>query len=102
MSQVCSELGIADHVLQKKSAAIAATVGWLGNKLKPELPAGWIAYISETYPNGPFAAAATVGEDTLVLDDHHRDPDALGLYAHWSPMVNVLFGKFFCTENTPK
>jgi hypothetical protein len=69
MSQVRVAVGIADHVWQEKRAAIAVTVGALGDKFKPELRAGWLAYIRETYPDGPAAPAATVGEKTLVLGD---------------------------------
>ncbi len=69
MSQVCVELGIADHVWQEKRAAIAATVDALVDRFKPELRTGWLAYIRETYSDGPVVPAATVGEETLVLDD---------------------------------
>ncbi len=67
--QVCIDLRIADHVWQKKQAAIAATIDQLGDKFKPELCAGWLSYISETYPDGPAVASEIVGEDALVLDD---------------------------------
>jgi len=69
MSQVRVELGIADHVWQDKRAAIAGTIDALGDRFKPELRTGWLAYIRETYSDGPVAPAATVGEETLVLDD---------------------------------
>ncbi len=55
----------------------AATVDALGDGFKPKLRAWWIAYIRETYPDGPAAPAATVGEETLVLGDWVID--ALGL-----------------------
>ncbi len=61
---------------------MAVTDHVLGDKIKPELPAGWLVYIHKTYPNGHFTAltaAVTVGEDTLVLGDHHRALDALCL-----------------------
>ena len=67
--QVRIDLGIADHVWQEKRAAIAATIDQLGDKFKPELHAGWLAYIRKTYPDGPAAASDIVGEDVLVLDD---------------------------------
>ena len=54
MLQVCIDLGIANHVWQEKRAAIAATIDLLGDKFKPELRAGWLAYIRETYPDGPI------------------------------------------------
>jgi hypothetical protein len=41
----------------------------LGDKFKPELCAGWLEYISKTYLGGAVAAAASMGEDTLVLSD---------------------------------
>ncbi len=61
------DLGLADNVWQEKGAAIVATVDSLGDKLKPELCAGWLAYIRETYQDGAGAAAAapSVGEDTF-------------------------------------
>ncbi len=77
MSQVRVAVWIAYHVWQEKRAAIAATVDALGDKFKPELRAGWLAYIRKTYPDGPAAPAATVGEETLVLGDWVLD--ALGL-----------------------
>jgi hypothetical protein len=63
MSQVHVELGIADHVWQEKRATIAATVqvDALGDRFKAELRPGWLAYIRETYPNGPVAQAANCG-----------------------------------------
>ena len=67
--QVCIDLGIAYHVWQKKRAVIAATIDQLGDRFKPELRAGWLAYIGENYPDGPAAASDIVGEDALVLDD---------------------------------
>jgi hypothetical protein len=69
MSQVRVEIRIADHVWQKKHAAIAATVDALGDRFKAELSAAWLAFIRETYPDGPVAPAATVGEETLFLVD---------------------------------
>ncbi len=99
MSLVRVELGIANHVWQEKHAAIAATFDALGDRFKAELRAGWLAYIRETYPNGPVAPAATVGEETLVLGDWVLD--ALGLYAHWSPVMNVLISKFYAMNTHP-
>ncbi len=69
ISQIQVELGIADHVWQVKRAAIVWTIDALGDRFKPELLAGWLVYIRKTYSNGPVAPAATVGEETLVLDD---------------------------------
>ena len=69
ISLVQVELGIADHVWQEKRAAIAETVDALGDRFKPELRTGWLAYIRETYSDWPVAPDATVGEETLVLDD---------------------------------
>ena len=69
ISQVQVKLGIADHVWQEKRAAIAGTIDALGDRFKPELRTGWLAYIRETYPDGPVAPDATVGEETLVLGD---------------------------------
>ena len=67
--QVRIDLGIADHVWQEKRAAIAATIDQLGDRFKPELRAGSLAYICKTYPDGPAVASDIVGEDAFVLDD---------------------------------
>jgi hypothetical protein len=67
--QVRIELGIADHVWQEKRAAIAASVDGLGDKFKPELLAAWLAYIRETYPDGPFAEPDIMGDGTLEIGD---------------------------------
>ena len=48
MLQVRIDLEIANHVWQEKRAAIAVTIDLLGDKFKPELRAGWLAYIRET------------------------------------------------------
>jgi hypothetical protein len=69
ISQVHVELGTADHVWQEKSAAITGTINALGDRFKPQLRTGWLAYIRETYSDSPVAPAATVGGETLVLDD---------------------------------
>ncbi len=71
----------------------------MGDKFKPELRPGWLVYISKTYPDGPAAASDIVGEDALVLDDWV--PDALGVYAHWSPVVDVPIGKFSAMNTHP-
>ncbi len=60
--QVRIELGIPDHVWQEKRSVIAATIDGLGTKFKPELCAAWLAYIRETYPDGPVAEADSMGE----------------------------------------
>ncbi len=54
MSQVRVELGIADHCWKETREGIAATIDALGDRFKAELPAGWLAYIRETYRMGPL------------------------------------------------
>ena len=44
--QVHVDLGIPYHVRQEKRATVAATIDGLGDKFNPELPSGWLAYIS--------------------------------------------------------
>jgi hypothetical protein len=65
------ELGIADQekraaiaasVWQEKRAAIATSIDGLGDKFKPELRVAWLAYIRETYPNGPVAEPDIMGD----------------------------------------
>jgi hypothetical protein len=41
----------------------------LDAKFKPELRAAWLAYIRETYPDGPVAEADCMGEGLLEIDD---------------------------------
>ncbi len=67
--QLRVDLGIADHVWQEKCDAIAMTVSSLGDEFKPAMRAGWLAYISKTYPDGAAAAVDTIGEGTLVIDN---------------------------------
>ncbi len=71
MSQVRVAVGIANHVWQEKHAAIAATVDALGDRSKPELRAGWLGYIRETYPDWPVAPAAFVGEEKFSAMNTH-------------------------------
>jgi hypothetical protein len=68
ISQVCVDLGIADHFWQEKRSTIATTIDGLGDKFKPELRAGWLAYMSETYPDGQVAAADRVRDGLLEVD----------------------------------
>ena len=69
ISQVHVDFGIADHVWQEKRAAIAASIDGLGDKFKPELRAAWLAYIRETYPDGPVVEPDIMGDGTLEIDD---------------------------------
>jgi hypothetical protein len=66
-SKVRVDLGIADHVWQDKRAAISASIDGLGDKFKPELRAAWLAYIRETYPDGPVAEPDIMGDGTLEI-----------------------------------
>ncbi len=99
--KVSIDLGIADHLWQKMLAA--NTVDALGDRFKPELCAGWLTYIRETYPDGAIPAApplvSSVGEDSLVLPDWVID--ALGLNAHWSTVVDVPIGQFSAMNTHP-
>ncbi len=58
-----------EMLITGKPEAMAATVVALGDKFKPKLRAGWLAYIRETYPDGAVEAAQSVGEEPLVLHD---------------------------------
>ncbi len=72
ISQVQVDLGIANHVWQEKSAAIATGINGLGDKFKPKLRAAWLAYIRETHPDGQGA-----------------EPDIMGT-ARWRLMIELL------------
>jgi hypothetical protein len=67
--QVCVDLGITDHLRQEKNLIIVATIDGLGDKFKPELCDAWLAYISETYLDGPVSEADSMGEGLLEIDD---------------------------------
>ena len=66
--QVRMELGIADHIWQDKSAAIAQTVDELGDNFKPAVRAGGMAYIRKAYPNGSASGRIALGQGQLVID----------------------------------
>ncbi len=70
-----------------------------GDMFKPELSTAWLAYIHETYPNGPVAELDIMGGGMLEIDDWV--PDALGLYALWSPVADVQIGKFSAMNKHP-
>jgi hypothetical protein len=56
--------------LAGKRSVIPATIDGLGaKKFIPELRAACLAYIRETYPDGPVAAADIMGDGTLEIDE---------------------------------
>ncbi len=66
--QVSQDLGLADHVWQDKRAAIAKTIDDLGDQFRPAMHAGWLSYISQSFPDDAAPAAGPpVGQGTLVL-----------------------------------
>ena len=67
--QVRADLGIPDHVWQEQRAVIASSIDGLGDRFKPELRAGWLAYIRQNYPDGPVEAPAIIGDGTLEIDE---------------------------------
>jgi hypothetical protein len=69
ISKVRVYLEIADHVWLEKRATIAASIDGLGDKFKPALQSAWLAYIRETYPDGPVAEPDIMGDGTLEIDD---------------------------------
>ena len=101
--QFIIDLEIPDNVWKEKRPVVATSIDGLGDKLKPELHAAWLAYISETYPYGPVAEADIIGDSMLEIDDWVPDAVFL-LYARWSPatVVDVPIGKLFCNEYVPK
>ena len=64
---------------QDKRAAIAQTVGALGDQFRPAMRAGWLAYIKNVYPDGVAFVAQSVGQGTLVVNDED-----------WSQSVHLL------------
>jgi hypothetical protein len=69
ISQVRADLGLADNIWQEQRAVIASTIDELGDRFKPELRAGWLAYIRQNYPDGPVYAQAIIGDGTLEIDE---------------------------------
>ncbi len=96
--QVCVKIRIPHHVWQEKRATIAATIDGLGDKFKHELSAAWLAYIGETYPDGPVEEADIMVDGTLEIDEWV--PDAHSLYAP-PPVVDVHIGKFSAMNMHP-
>ena len=68
ISQVRVDLGIPDHVWTEQRAIIASSIDGLGDRFKPELRAGWLAYIRQNYPDGPVEAPDIMGDGTLEID----------------------------------
>jgi hypothetical protein len=68
-----------NHKLRLAGKALSH-VDALGDKVKSELHAGWLAYICKTFTVGVIVGAALVVEDALVLPDYVVE--VLGLYAH--------------------
>ncbi len=97
--QVCIQLKIPNHIWQEKRSIIAATINGLGAKFKPELREAWLAYNHKTYLDGQIEEADSMGEGLLEIDDWV--PDALGLYIHWSHVVDVLIGTFSAMNTHP-
>ncbi len=91
--QLRVHLGCADHVWQEKHDDIANTGNSLGDGFKPAMRAGWLAYISKTYPDGAAAAVDAIWEGTLVLDDDWVK-HVLGSYAHLSPVFGCKLASF--------
>ena len=58
-----------DHVWQEQRAVIASSIDGLGDRFKPELRAGWLAYIRQNYPDGPVDAQTIIGDGTLEIDE---------------------------------
>ncbi len=69
MSTSESPITSATVVWQEKSTAIAASIDGLSDKFKPELRATWLAYICETYPDGPVEVTDIMGTGMLEIDD---------------------------------
>ena len=69
ISQVRADLGLADNIWQEQRAVIASTIDALGDRFKPELRAGWLEYIRQSYPDGPVDAQAIIGDGTLEIDE---------------------------------
>jgi hypothetical protein len=53
------------------AASIAATVNQLGADFRPELRAGWLAYITKTFAAGQARArqGPSGGRDTQIVDE---------------------------------
>ncbi len=69
--QVCVDLGIADHIWKEKHAAIAKKpeVDDMGDQFRPAMLAGWLAYITKTYPKDTVTTGSVLGQGELVVPD---------------------------------
>ncbi len=70
--QVRIDLGLADHVWQKKRTAIAQEVdGWLGAQFRPAMRDGWHKYIKDKYAarQAETAISPSIGQGKMVVDD---------------------------------
>ena len=67
--QLRCDLGIPDHVWTDKRAAFAKKVEDLGDQFRPAMRAGWLAYITKTYPKNAVSAGPALGEGELVVAD---------------------------------
>jgi hypothetical protein len=79
-------------VWQEKRAAIAQTVEALGDQFRPAMRAGWLSYISKTYPDGDASSVQAVEQGPLVVGDDGLCC-AASAPAKWAD---------FCNEYSPK
>ena len=68
--QVRIDRGISDEIWIAKRRVLAKTVDNLGDRFRPTLHAGWLAYIKQTYGADVQAMQmATSSEGAFVVDD---------------------------------
>ena len=67
--QVRVNLGIADHIWKEKRSAIAKKVDDMGDQFRQAMRAGWLAYITKTYPKETVTAGSVLGQGELVVPD---------------------------------
>ncbi len=83
----------------EQRATIASSIDGLGDRFRPELRVGWLAYIRQNYPDGQVDAHAIIGDGTLEIDEWVQE--ALCWYADWSTVADVPIGKFPAMNTHP-
>ena len=67
--QVRIDLSIPVHIWANKRAAIAKQVDDMGDRFRPAMRKGWLAYITKTYAADPSQHAVAIGQGLLVVPD---------------------------------
>ena len=67
--QVRIDLSIPVHIWANKRAAIAKQVDDMGDRFRPAMRKGWLAYITKTYAADTAVHTVSIGQGALVVAD---------------------------------